>query len=146
MLDYSQTANMGEAAEGTRDIRVLTTGKSLKIEPFKIPDNHLEIGRAWEEWLEDFKEETTYFEIDKTRDKISALKIYGDQEVKKLACNLPDPAPIEDDDEYKKLKRKLDNHFLPKKNKHHARYTFSKQRIESGESMEIKLTTEYWNT
>ena len=51
--------------------------------------------------------------IDKIRDKVSALKlIYGGQEVKKLACNLPDPAPVGDDDEYKKLKRKLNNHFL----------------------------------
>ena len=51
--------------------------------------------------------------IDKIRNKVSALKlIYGGQEVKKLACNLPDPAPVGDDDEYKKLKRKLNNHFL----------------------------------
>ena len=101
--------------------------------------------------------------IDKIRDKVSALKlIYGGQEVKKLACNLPDPAPVGDDDEYKKPKRKLHNHFLPKKNKHHTRYTFNKQRMEPGEctvtstvrirqkvktvSSKIKLMTEYWNT
>ena len=31
------------------EIRVLSTVKSLKKEPFKIP----EVGRAWREWIED---------------------------------------------------------------------------------------------
>ena len=54
---------------------------------------------------------------------------------KKLARNLPHTAPVVGDDDYKKLKRKLDNHFLPKKNKHHGRFTFSKQRPIEGESV-----------
>ena len=51
------------------------------------------------------------------------------------ALNQPHTPPVEADDEYKKLKRKLNNHFLPKKIKHYARYTFSKQRMESYESI-----------
>ena len=34
--------------------------------------------------------------------KASALKIYSRQKIKKLARNLPDTAPVEDDDNYKK--------------------------------------------
>ena len=113
------------------NIRVLGTSKTLKIETFRIPDDHLKVGLAWEEWIEGL----TYFEVKAIRDKISALKIYGGSELKKLARNLPDPAPIEGDDDYQMLKRKLNNHFLPKKNKHHARYTFSKQQMESHESI-----------
>ena len=124
-----------QEASAATAIRVFSIGKTLKIEPFKIPENHLEIGRAWEEWLEDFEEETAYFEITDVKDKVSALKIYGGLEVKKLARNLPDATPVVGDDDYKKLKRKLNNHFLPKKNKQHARYTFSKQRPEAGESV-----------
>ena len=130
-----------EEPAGARDIRVSAVGKNHS--PFKIPDNHLEVGRAWDEWLEDFEEETAYFEINEVRDKVSALKIYGGLEVKKLARNLPDPAPVAGDDEYKKLKRKLNRHFLPKKNKHHARYTFIKQlvapcnRIQEGPEFRI---------
>ena len=124
-----------QEASAATAIRVFGVGKTLKIEPFKIPENHLEIGRAWEEWLEDFEEETAYFEITDVKDKVSALKIYGGLEVKKLARNLPDATPVVGDDDYKKLKRKLNNHFLPKKNKQHARYTFSKQRPEAGESV-----------
>jgi hypothetical protein len=52
----------GQAAE-QNNMRVIATSKTLKIEPFKIPDNHLKVGRAWEEWIEDFEDEITYFEI-----------------------------------------------------------------------------------
>ena len=110
-------------------------GKSLKIEPFKIPEQPLEVGRAWREWIEDFEDEISYFEITEIRDRVSALKIYGGKEIKKLARNLPDTAPLVGDDDYKKLKRKLDHHFLPKKNKQHARYTFNKQKQIEGESV-----------
>ena len=69
------------------------------------------------------------------KDKVSALKICGGQEIKKVARNLPDTAPDEDDDDYKKLIQKLNNRFLPIKKEQHARYTFSKQRQEPGESI-----------
>ena len=48
-----------------------------------------------------------YFEITEIRDRVSALKIYGGKEIKKLARNLPDTAPVIGDDDDKKLKRKL---------------------------------------
>jgi hypothetical protein len=123
-----------EEAE-VREIKVLTTSKTLRIEKFRTPENRLEIGRAWEEWIEDFEEEAAFFEVNEIRDKVCALKIYGGQEIKKLARNLPDPDAVEGDDDYKKLKRKLDNHFLPKKNKHHARYSFSIERMRPSESI-----------
>ena len=63
------------------EIRILTSAKALEIQPFLIPQNQLEIGRAWKEWLEDFEEETEYFEIKNNRDKVSALKIYGGPEM-----------------------------------------------------------------
>lgn len=128
-----------EGAEGhvpnPAEIRVLSVGKSLKIEPFKIPENLLEVGRAWTEWIEDFKDETSYFEITEIRDHVNTLKIYGGKEIKKLARNLPETAPVVGDDDYKKLKRKLNNYFLAKKNKHHARCTFNKQKQIAGESV-----------
>ena len=63
------------------------------------------------------------------------LKIYGGKEIKKLARNSPEIAPVVGHDDCKKLKRKLNNHFLPKKNKHHARYMFNKQKQIAGESV-----------
>ena len=89
------TKPTGEGASGAAEVRAPSVGKTLKIEPFKIPENHLEIGRAWQEWIEDFEEETAYFKITEVRDKVSALKIYGGLEVKRLARNLPDATPVE---------------------------------------------------
>ena len=53
--------------------------------------------------MEDLNEETSYFEITETRDRVSALKIYGGKEIKKFAHNLPDTALVDGDDDYKKL-------------------------------------------
>ena len=116
-------------------IRVLSVGKPLKIEPFKIPKSPLEVGRTWREWIEDFEDETSYFEITEIRDCVNALKIYGGKGIKKLARNLPETAPVVGDDDNKKLKRKINIHFLPKRNKHHARCKFNKQKQIAGESV-----------
>ena len=69
------------------------------------------------------------------KDKVSDFKIDDRQEIKKLARNLPDTAPVEDDNDIKKLIRKLNDHLLLDKNKQHARYTFSNQQQELGESI-----------
>ena len=63
------------------------------------------------------------------------MKIYGGKEIKKLARNLPDTTPVVGEDDCKKLKRKLDNYFLPKKNKDHGKFTFRKQRLIERESV-----------
>ena len=52
---------------------------------FKVPENPLEVGRAWREWIEDFEDKTSYFEITEIRDRVNPLKIYGGKEIKKLA-------------------------------------------------------------
>ena len=69
------------------------------------------------------------------RDRVNALKIYGRLKVKRLARNPPYATFVVEDDDYKKLKRKLNNHFLPKKKKHNASYTCSKQRPEARKSV-----------
>ena len=48
---------------------------------------------------------------------------------------LPETAPVVGDEDYKKLKRKLNNHLLPKKNKHRPKYTFNKGKQIAGESV-----------
>ena len=65
----------------------------------------MEVARAWREWVKDFEDETSYFEITEIRDRVNALKIYGGKEIKKLVRNLPETAPVVADDD--------NNHFLP---------------------------------
>ena len=38
------------------EIREFRIRKALKIEPFNISENPLEIGQAWKEWIENFEE------------------------------------------------------------------------------------------
>ena len=45
--------------------------------------------------------------------------IYGGNEIARLEKSLPDP---EMGDVYTKLRTRLNDHFTPKKNKHHAHY------------------------
>lgn len=60
------------------------------------------------------------------REKVNILKTHCCPEIKTLVCNLPDIATMEDNNDYQKLRRKWNNHFLPKENKHPVRYTSSK--------------------
>ena len=48
------------SASGPADIRVSTVDKTLCINAFKISDNPLEVGCAWQEWLEDFAKEAAF--------------------------------------------------------------------------------------
>ena len=65
-------------------------------------------------------------------DKKDAMIIYGANEIARLEKSLPDP---ETGDAYTKLRTKLNGHFTPKKNKHHARYFFLKMRPHVGETI-----------
>ena len=68
-----------------------------------------------------------YFKITSVQDKNVATIIYGGQEKARQNRRLPDPeGPNGELDEYKKLQKKLNYYFIPTKNKHYARYTFSK--------------------
>ena len=64
-------------------------------------------------------------------DKKDAIIIYGGKEIARLEQSLPDP---EIADVYLKLRTNLNDHFTPKKNKHHARYLFLKIRPHVGEA------------
>ena len=79
------SGSTGAEEQPVHEVKILTTGKALKLEPFRVPEDPLKVGRAWQEWLEDFEEETNYFEIKEIRDKVGALKIYGGSEITSFA-------------------------------------------------------------
>ena len=51
----------------------LPGGPDLRIEPFDIPTDPLKVGKAWEEWLEDFEESVEYHELREEK-RLPALK------------------------------------------------------------------------
>lgn len=121
----------GEAGEAAQAIHVVTETRNLRAQPFVVPDETNRVGKAWEEWLEGIEREFRYFRITEAVDKKDAVIIYGGKEIARLEKSLPDP---ETADVYLKLRTKLNDHFTPKKNKHHARYLFLKMRPHVGES------------
>ena len=61
------------------------------------------------------------------QDEMDAIIIYGRQVIARLARSLFDPEGTDDQlDEYRKLNKKLNDYFIPKKHKHNARYVFLK--------------------
>ena len=126
---------------------------------FVVPDETNRIGKAWEEWLEGIEREFRYFRITEAVDKKDAIIIYGGKEIARQEKSLPDQ---ETADVYLKLRTKLNDHFTPKKNKHHARYLFLKWghmlvkprvhtrrdsvRKPRNANLEPHLTRESWST
>ena len=60
--------------------------------------------------------------------------IYGGKEIVRMNKSLKNER-AEELDEYAVLKNKLDKYCLPKKNKHHAKYTFIRMKQERGEQI-----------
>lgn len=116
-------------------VTVITESRNLRSLPFKPSEDQLSTGKAWEDWLEEIEREFRYFRITSPLDKKDAIIIYGGQEIARLAKSLPDPEdPDGELDVYQKLRKKLNDYFIPKRNKHYARYIFLKMRPDMGET------------
>ena len=128
--------NQGEAAPVAQQLVqvVLPGGPDLRLNPFELPDDPLQVGKAWEEWLEDFEESADYHGVQATK-KLQALKQYCGREVKKLLRSLPDPNREDNETDYELQTRKLNAHYVPKKNKHYARYLFNELKQKKDESV-----------
>ena len=98
------------------------------------------------------KREFRFFGITNDQDKVDALIIYGGTEITQLEKRLPEQEG--NGNKYTKLKMKLNDYFLPKKNKHYARYQFLLTKLQQNESIlsyatrlrEKARTCEFTNT
>ena len=118
-------------------MQVITATKTLKSQPFNPVDDPIATGQAWDEW------EFRYFKITEPLNKKDALIIYGGKEIARLEKSLPHPT--DGGDNYGQLRKKLNDYFKPKKNKHHARYVFLKMRLTQKLCLQsqIKKTNKY---
>lgn len=111
-------------ATATAPVTIITESRNLKAQPFVPGDDQLTTGKIWDEWLEEIEREFRFFRITDPVDKKDALLIYGGKVISRLEKSLPDP--MDELNEYEKLKRKLNDYFMPKKGKHYAKYLFLK--------------------
>ena len=96
-------------------------GPKLKILPFDINGDRLDIGRLWFRWLERFERELLYQGVDtgaKPALAKAALLIYGGPDVEDIHDSLPDTTKPEnvaaaDWTHYRKSKEKLTQYFTP---------------------------------
>ena len=114
-------------------LTIVTESRNLKTLPFRPSGDQLSTGREWEDWLEGKGREFRYFKILNPQDKKDAIIIYGGQELSPLEKSLPDPVE-RNLNVHEKLRRKLNDYFIPKKNKHYSRYMFLKMRPQMGET------------
>ena len=116
-------------------ITIITESRNLRALPFVPSEDQLCIGKAWKDWLEEIEREFRYFKITSALDKKDAIIIHGGQEIARLEISLPDPEdPSCELNVYKKLRKKLNDYFIPKKSKHYSRYMFLKMRPEREET------------
>ena len=122
-----------DMAEGT--VTVISEGRNLRTLPFRPTEDQLSTGKLWEDWLESIEREFRFFRVTNPLDRKDARIIYGGSEIARLEKSLPDPEDHRKEiDEYVKIRIKLNEYFLPKKNKHYARFIFLKTRPEAGEA------------
>ena len=108
-------------------VTVITESRNLRALPFRLSEDQLTVGKDWENWLEEIEREFRYFKITSALDKKDAIIIYGGQEIARLERSLSDPEnPQCELDVYKKLRKKLNDYFIPKKNTQYSRYMFLK--------------------
>ena len=105
--------------------------RNLQSKPFIPSDDPMTTGKEWEVWLEGIEREFRFFGITKDQDKVDALIIYEGTEIARLEKSLPNQEG--DRNKYTKLKTKLNDYFLPKKNKHYARYKFLSTKPQQNE-------------
>ena len=91
--------------------------RDLRIEPFKSTNDRLLTGRAWQEWVENLERQFRFFKIRDIIDRKDAFLIFGGQEITRLNKWLPDPSGKLDD--YEKVKKILNDFYVPKINKHY---------------------------
>ena len=126
--------DMGE----NETVTIITESSNLRALPFRPSEDQLSFGKAWEDWLEGIEREFRYFRITSALHKKDTILIYGGgggQEIARLDKSLPDPEDRNGElDVYQKLRKKLNEYYIPKRNKHYARYMFLKMRPEKEET------------
>ena len=107
--------------------------RNLQSKPFIPYDDPMTKAKECEIWLEGIEREFRFFDITNDQDKVDALIIYGGTEIARLEKSQPDQEG--NGNKYTKLKTKLNDYFLPKKNKHYARYKFLSTKPQQNESI-----------
>ena len=116
----------GDNEENTQQITVVN--RQLNVKPFIISGDGNETAVRWLKWKKDIERQFRFFGLADPSIKKDGLIIYGGQHIADLEDTIPDLPLEEDEDVYSQLIRKLDKHFLLRKNKDYTRFKFGNLR------------------
>ena len=108
--------------------------RNLTIKPFVKQTDNNETAVQWGKYKKDLERQFRFFGVTDPETKKDGLLIYGEDLVD-IEDSLPDPQAGESDDVYTILIRKIDKHFMLKKNKDFARFQMSELKQESHERL-----------
>ena len=100
-----------------------------------------QVTERWRKWKRAFEYYAEGQGITDAKKKTAQLLHYAGMELQDLFEDLPDPGPApEDDDEYKKAIRKLDNRFKTEENFPYERHVFRQMKFNEGETADQFVT------
>ena len=129
------SSSQGAAANATT---VIVTTRQLNIQPLSISDDSNDSNDTalrWDKWKRNIERQFRFFGLEDTETKKDGLLIYGGQKIADLEDTLPDLPNDNGANVYTQMIKKLDKHFLPRKNKDYARFQFGNLTQNSNESM-----------
>lgn len=116
----------------------------LNLPPF-MPDSHSDnVAKEWEQWKDGFEIYLVASGIKNTEQKKALLLHFAGREVREIYQNLPEvemrSGPlllgyVSAKDSYQQAKARLDEYYLPKKNRSYERYLFRELKQDPGEKI-----------
>jgi hypothetical protein len=110
-----------------------TIHRNLTIKPFIKQTDSNDTAVNWQKYKKEI--ERQFFGIKDPETNKDGQLIYGGHDLVDIDDALPDLSGTEDDDAYKLLIRKIDNHFPPKKDKDFPRFQLSELKQQSSERL-----------
>ena len=105
------------------------THKQLNLQLFQLTEDIMASGWNWERWLKDFQRQAQYHGIRDPEEKKQALVVFGGREA--TICEDSLSELDNNGDVYERMFQKHNNHFVPRKNKRHARFRLRQNQQKS---------------
>ena len=93
----------------------------LKVKEFNVETDPTKLADKWAKWIENLDYNFKYFKIEDAEAKKAALIVYGEESLRKIHNNLPDPSS---GDVFVKAKTKLTEYLSSNKNIDYLIYQF----------------------
>ena len=123
MLDAEHKISQpSTSVAGSTQTAVTVINRQLNIAPFQLTRDSNDTAICWDKWKRNIERQFRFFGIEDPQLQKDGLLIYGGQEIADLDDSIPDPTLEGEQNVYTCLINKLNQHFLPKKNKDYAHF------------------------